>query len=90
MGAIRKVRTALLQEDAGDDCEVFAFYPDLPVDDDDEWDSWAPEHDALAHTVEPEDTWPRWWCDCCDTRNEGRRFTCAMCGTVRDDADQCT
>ena len=86
MGAIRKVRTALLQEDAGDDCEVFAFYPDLPVDDDDEWDSWAPEHDALAHTVEPEDTWPDWWCDC-GTHVEGQRLNCTYCGEWREDID---
>jgi hypothetical protein len=55
------------------------------------WDlldaEYLPPDDALAHTISPEQLWPAWWCDDCDTRNEGRRWTCGMCGTVRQDAD---
>ena len=86
--AARKFRQMVVAEDADDECLVFAFYPEVPVDDDaDDWSSFAPEDDALAHTVAPEECWPLWWCDECDTRNEGPRYTCAMCGTVRPDAD---
>lgn len=65
----------VVAEDAGDDCEVIAAHPDGT--------------DALDHAVAPEELWPEWWCDDCDTRNEGIRWTCGMCGTVRPDADLC-
>lgn len=79
MGAVRRLRTQAVEEDA-DDGTVLSTWDIVPLDD-------IPEHDALAHAVRPESTWPMWWCDECDTRNEGRRWTCGMCGTVRDDAD---
>ena len=61
----------------------------LDEDADDSHYVWAvePTDDALDHAVAPEVLWPVWWCDDCDTRNEGPRWTCAYCGTVRPDAD---
>ena len=77
VGAARKFRRMVVDEDAGDSCEVWATAPDDELE------------DALDHAVAAEDLWPRWWCDGCDTRNEGARWTCAYCGTVRHDADVC-
>ena len=56
------------------------------------WDlldeEYLPPDDALAHTVEPESLWPAWWCDC-GQYNEGPRWHCIFCGTVREDSDLC-
>ncbi len=72
MGAVRRLRTQAVAEDAGEGCLSFV---------------WEASEDALDHAIDAQDLWPRWWCDECDQLNEGPRWTCAMCGTVRGDAD---
>lgn len=47
---------------------------------------------GLDEDDEPEElpmeaTWPDWRCTECNTFNAGFRYVCAMCGTVREDAD---
>ena len=71
-------RRQYVAEDADDVAECFVPYLADPEPSD---------TDALDHAVAPEDLWPAFWCDFCDTRNEPSRWTCCMCGTVRPDAD---
>lgn len=61
-----------VQEDADESGYIYAAEP----------------KDALDHAVAAESLWPMWWCDPCGTRNEGPRWTCCMCGRVREDADE--
>ena len=48
----------------------------------------AGEYGEVWVRVAAEDTWPDWRCEC-NQLNDGWRVTCAMCGTVREDIDQC-
>jgi len=72
MEASRRVRSMVVQEDAGDDCTVSAAMP---------------YEDALDFAVRLSDLRPRWICSECGTHHPGDWVACRYCGTVRDDVD---
>ena len=46
----------------------------------------AGERGYMIRQVSWEETWPAWRCDC-NQPNDGHRYVCAYCGSVRPDAD---